>query len=168
MFSGSLIQTREKMNTKKFNMDNKARIIETGARWILGIIFIWASFDKIVHPEAFARIIFNYQILPGELINFTAIILPWLELLTGICLVTRIWIHGATIICVGLLFVFFTSLIFNLFRGLDVACGCFSTSVEYASSGSAHWYIARDSLFLIPGLYLVYSLFIAKNSPRSK
>lgn len=158
----SIMPTRDKM--KKLSQINTAHILEIGVRWIIGIIFIWASIDKIVHPQEFARIIFNYQILPDELINITAITLPWLELIAGIFLITGIWMRGAAIICVGLLTIFSGLLVFNIFRGMDVACGCFSTSVEYASSGSKYWYVARDLLFLIPAAYLFYSVFMKKNS----
>ena len=39
-------------------------------RLLLGVIFVYASFDKILRPAAFAEIIYNYQILPDPLINF--------------------------------------------------------------------------------------------------
>lgn len=61
------------------------RLFFIGARIFLGLVFVVASVDKIIHPKAFAEIIYNYQILPGSLINLTAIILPWLELLLGLC-----------------------------------------------------------------------------------
>ena len=48
------------------------------ARVILGAVFIYASIDKIRNPEAFAKAVYNYQILPDSLINLTAIALPWL------------------------------------------------------------------------------------------
>ena len=48
-------------------------------RLFLGILFIYASVDKILHPAAFAKIVYNFHILPGFLINLFAIILPWVE-----------------------------------------------------------------------------------------
>jgi len=58
------------------------------ARLFLGRVFIYASVDKIFHPDDIARAVYNYQILPDGLINLTALVLPWLELLLGICLLT--------------------------------------------------------------------------------
>jgi len=49
-------------------------------RIALGIVFVYASIDKITHPAAFAEAILNYQILPDQLINITAIIMPCLAL----------------------------------------------------------------------------------------
>ena len=45
-------------------------------RIVLGAVFIAASYNKILDPEAFAVAIFRYQILPGVLINLAALALP--------------------------------------------------------------------------------------------
>ncbi|MBW2000476.1 MAG: hypothetical protein JRJ29_21270, partial [Deltaproteobacteria bacterium] len=39
--------------------------LELGARWILGITFIYASYHKIVSPADFARIVYGYDLFPG-------------------------------------------------------------------------------------------------------
>ncbi len=77
-----------------------------GARLILAGIFIYASLDKIAHPAAFAKDVYNYQILPDALINLTALVLPWLELFLGLCLLAGIWLPGAVLTVSGLLIVF--------------------------------------------------------------
>jgi len=99
-------------------------------RLIVGIVFIWASLDKIAHPAAFAGIINNYQILPHTLINITAILLPWIELIAGLFLVLGLWSRGSSLIISVMLVVFIAAIGFNLARGLDFTCGCFSTSEE--------------------------------------
>ena len=134
------------------------------ARLIMAAIFIYASLDKIAHPAAFAKDVYNYQILPDALINLTALILPWLELFLGLCLVAGIWLPGAVITVNGLLIVFMASLIFNLARGLDVNCGCFSTGGD-APTMSTGWYLLRDTLFLAVGIFLFYAVFF---QPRLK
>jgi uncharacterized membrane protein YphA (DoxX/SURF4 family) len=67
-------------------------------RLFLGAIFVYASFDKIFRPSAFAEIIYNYQILPEAFINFTSIFLPWLELHLGLLLILGFWLPGAVLI----------------------------------------------------------------------
>jgi uncharacterized membrane protein YphA (DoxX/SURF4 family) len=123
-------------------------------RLALGGIFIYASLDKIVHPHAFAEIIYNYRILPGELINIAAVFLPWLELLMGLLLISGRFMHGATSICALLLIAFWASLLFNMARGLDIQCGCFST--QSTDAAPMIWYVVRDTTFLAMGLYLFY------------
>jgi hypothetical protein len=46
-------------------------------RIVLGCVFIYASLDKIRHPDLFAEAVYNYQLLPEVAINLWAIWLPW-------------------------------------------------------------------------------------------
>ena len=131
-------------------------------RLILGGVFIYASIDKILHPAAFAEAVYNYQILPDALINLTAIILPWLELLLGIALVAGVCLPGAAFLCNLLLVTFFGALMFNLARGLDIHCGCFSTS-QSTSNLCMCLYLIRDGIFLLLGLYLFSRIFLRKS-----
>jgi uncharacterized membrane protein YphA (DoxX/SURF4 family) len=132
------------------------------ARLVLGAVFIYASLDKIAHPEAFARDIYNYQILPGFLINLTALVLPWLELILGIFLLIGLFREGSAWMVTLLLIVFFGAMVFNLARGLDIHCGCFHTSAQGTDSAPMAWYVFRDSLFLLPALYLFHRTFWGK------
>jgi uncharacterized membrane protein YphA (DoxX/SURF4 family) len=127
-------------------------------RVVLGAVFIFASIDKIWHPEAFSEVIYNYQILPDQFINITAILLPWLELVLGGCLLAGLWLPGAVVLANMLLLTFFGSLIFNIARGLDINCGCFSSSTESVGSATMAWYVLRDSFFLFLGGYLFFRL----------
>ncbi len=133
-------------------------------RLLLGLVFVYASYDKILHPQAFALAVFNYQIVPDVAVNLIALILPWLELLLGLCLVFGIWLPGATIVGNGLLVFFLGALVFNQIRGLDIHCGCFSTEIQQGAAGFGT--VLRDLGFLAIGLYLL--LFIFLYQPRSK
>jgi uncharacterized membrane protein YphA (DoxX/SURF4 family) len=126
------------------------------ARLFLGGLFIYASADKILKPADFARAVYNYQILPDGLINPAALVLPWLELLLGLCLVSGKWMFGAMIWSNGLLWAFFLALLFNRYRGLDVHCGCFSTRLDPADTVPTVWYLLRDAFFLIVAGYLMF------------
>ena len=132
------------------------------ARMILGAVFIYASMDKIIHPEAFAKAVYNYQILPEALINLTAVILPWLELILGLFLIIGLFREGSACIAMVLMLIFLGAMIFNLARGLDIHCGCFSTNTEGTNNVPMAWYVMRDGLFLIPAFYLFYRAFRGK------
>jgi len=138
------------------------RLAQTAARLIMAGIFIYASIDKIAHPAAFAKDVYNYQILPDALINLTALVLPWLELLLGLCLLAGVWMPGAVLSANGLLLVFFSALLFNMARGLDVNCGCFSTGSDTPAM-STGWYLLRDALFLAVGIFLFYTVFLQRH-----
>jgi len=151
-----------KPSEKKKQMWNLKTLPFVCARIFLGGIFVIASLDKILNPGAFAEIIHNYQILPDAFINLTAIILPWVELLLGLFLVIGLWLPGAALLSTILLVVFWGSLLFNLIRGLDVYCGCFSTSIEVPSDATMIWYVVRDGIFLLLGFIVCYYVFFMK------
>ena len=130
------------------------------SRLLLGGVFVYASFDKILHPAAFAEAVYNYQILPDALLNLTAILLPWLELCTGLLLVLGVWVRGAVFTCNALLALFFAALAFNFSRGLDIDCGCFSAPARFsAGGGSMVLYLLRDACFLAVGVFLFFGSF---------
>ena len=135
------------------------------ARIVLGIVFVYASYDKILHPAAFAKIIYNYQILPDELINLSAIFLPWLEFIIGSLLITGVWLPGSVFIGNILLIIFFSAILYNKVRGLDISCGCFSTSEGVAPEST--FYLLRDVSFVVIAVYLFIKVFIS-DSPGLK
>ena len=136
------------------------------ARLVLSGVFIYASVDKILHPLAFAKNINNYQILPDRLINLAAIILPWLELILGFLLLFGVWLLGAVTLINLLLTAFFAALLFNIARGLNVDCGCFTANT--IESPSTIWYVIRDAVFLLLGGFLFYRSFIQPSEPFDK
>jgi len=144
-------------------------ILYHGARIILGMVFVYASYDKILHPAAFAKLINNYQILPDELVNLSAIFLPWLELTIGSLLIIGVWLPGSVFISNILLIIFICALMYNKARGLDISCGCFSTSEGEASEST--FYLLRDFSFVVIAVFLFYKVFVSdfpggKSSPR--
>ena len=96
-------------------------------RFALALVLLYASADKLLHPQDFAGLVAGYHALPELLVNPGAVWLPWLELLLGLCLISGFWCEGATVLTAGLFAVFWVLLIVSAARGIDVACGCFST-----------------------------------------
>jgi uncharacterized membrane protein YphA (DoxX/SURF4 family) len=130
-----------------------SRPLQWAARLALGGIFIYASLDKIAHPLEFARIIKNYQILPEFLVTLPALVLPWMELFAGVLLIAGFWTRSAALLLSALLLGFILALGINALRGIDVSCGCFSTSA--GDTENAWVLIFRDLLILVPGLLIV-------------
>ena len=131
-----------------------------GLRLFMGAVFLYASYDKILHPHAFAQAIYNYQILPDAAVNLVALILPWLELLLGLCLIAGVWQFSAAVTSTVLLTVFIGALVFNLSRGLNIHCGCFSTE----GSPADLWTVLRDALLLTASVSLSVMLWRQEGS----
>jgi uncharacterized membrane protein YphA (DoxX/SURF4 family) len=124
------------------------------SRLILGGIFIFASIDKIAHPDQFAEIVYNYKLMPGMAVNLMAIVLPWVELLAGLFLVFGIWVKDSAAILGALLLVFIGAIGVNLARGLDFDCGCFSTTAGHKNASIL--LIVRDLVLLLPVVHLMW------------
>lgn len=116
------------------------------ARMVLGAVFMYASFDKLANAQAFADVISNYKMLPVQLVNPLAIFLPWVELITGLFLITGKWVKGSLLIYTTLLVIFIIALAQALIRGLDISCGCFSVK---PSSTSEVWLRLVEDIVLL-------------------
>jgi uncharacterized membrane protein YphA (DoxX/SURF4 family) len=125
-------------------------------RLFLGAVFLWASLDKIYNPDAFAEIIENYHILPSGLVNLTALLLPWVEAVCGLLLISGFFVDGAALTINIMLVVFMFALLFSLYRGLDITCGCFSTTLHSPKSNLIYWYLFRDAVFLGIGIWILF------------
>jgi putative oxidoreductase len=122
-------------------------------RWFLGTIFVYAGLVKIADPLGFALALYNYHILPAWMINPLAICLPWVEVMAGAGLIAGIMISGGALVVTGMLAIFAVAIGISLIRGLDIACGCFSTS---ASAEPITWlYVVRDLLLLGMGVHIL-------------
>ena len=125
----------------------------------LGAVFIYASLDKIAHPLDFARIVYRYRLAgPSAALgvgpaNVFAVILPWLEAVIGVLLVTGLWRRDAAAITAALLVMFLVAVGYVMWQGIDVEhCGCFTVGGEGRSAG---WtLIASDLGLLALALYV--------------
>mgnify|MGYP001197460826 CR=1 FL=1 len=128
-------------------------------RIILGVIFIYASIDKIIDPASFSDSIDNYHITPIQINNLVAILLPWIELIVGVCLLTGYCLEGAITIVIVLLIWFIFIISQALFRGIDLDCGCFDLSQKSENLNLKIEMIKRiieDFVFLMFAIIIKY------------
>ena len=124
-------------------------------RLVLGGVFIYASYYKILDPAQFAKSIWYYHLLPGKLINICALILPWLELLCGLALIIGAYYRGAVLWVNVLLLVFMAAIASAVYRGISIDCGCFKAAA--VGNDSAMTTIYRDVGYLVMGVQLLIS-----------
>jgi uncharacterized membrane protein YphA (DoxX/SURF4 family) len=113
---------------------------------LIGALFVYAGVVKIIDPFAFARDIDNYKMLPWRLGVFLALYLPWLEILCGLALITRVLYRGGIFIVTTLMSLFIIASIVAKARGLDVSCGCFGHASTYLNFS---WHLVLDIALLI-------------------
>jgi len=97
------------------------------ARLYLAVIFLLACWHKILHPAAFALDVATYEILPLSLVNLTAIILPWVELIAGLMLLLGLRVRAGALLVAGMMAVFLVAISIALARGQEMSCGCFAS-----------------------------------------
>ena len=107
-----------------------SQYLSIALRLLLGSFFVYASLGKITHPDQFANAVADYRMVPFMLLNLGAVILPWIELITGLFLIIGFKSH-ASVIIIGLLLVMFEVMILiNMYRGVPISCGCFDSVGE--------------------------------------
>jgi uncharacterized membrane protein YphA (DoxX/SURF4 family) len=110
-------------------------------RLLLGGFFVFASLDKIWSPAAFAKIVYQWQVVGPVPSNLVAVTLPWVELLAGLLLLAGVWKRESALVVALMLVVFLVAAGSVMARGIDVEnCGCVSVAkAEAASSWLPAW-----------------------------
>jgi len=134
-----------------FRMDLAYKLI----RACLACVFIYAGFTKLLDQKSFAVLIDAYGLVPESLIFPVALALPILELIAGIGLLFDA--QGSLTVIAGLLLVFIAILVYGIWMGLDVDCGCFGPEDP---EGDAFHGLRRSLLrdtFMMAGVIFLYA-----------
>jgi len=136
------------------------------ARLALGCVFIASGIAKLRQPYDFLGSVYNYELAGPDLGIAIAMVLPWLELLVGICLVGGIFVTGALLASIAMSAMFSVVLISALWQGLEISCGCLDpadpTIISYGTA-------ARSiSLLLLACACYVYAILKAQCFSDSK
>jgi uncharacterized membrane protein YphA (DoxX/SURF4 family) len=119
-------------------------------RVIVGGVFIWAGALKIADPLGFAQSIKNYQVVPPGLAFLIAVVLPWVEVLSGAFLIIGVFKRSSALLISLLLIGFIGLVALALVRGIDTSCDCFGSLDRRADL----------SLILIDAVLLVLAMGI--------
>ena len=120
-------------------------------RCLLGLVFVYASYDKILDPGKFARDIANYHIVPFGLENSIAIILPWLELLIGAGIILGILLDGSVVLSGSFLILFIFMIFQAMMRGFNIECGCGLKEGEMVG-----WSKILENIVFLGASYIVF------------
>ncbi|MBK7827283.1 MauE/DoxX family redox-associated membrane protein [Nannocystis sp.] len=131
------------------------------ARLSLAGVFLAAAAPKLADPAAFAAAIANYQAFPDVSVNLIATLVPTLELIGALALLTP-WRRGGALLLAGLLLGFTALLAVSLARGLDLSCGCFGASASETADPVSALHLLRNL-----GLLALAALVLAAPRPAS-
>lgn len=124
-------------------------------RLLVGVAFIWAGVVKIGDPAAFEEGLVNYRMLPAATIPFLAVVVPPIEVATGLCLVIGFLCRGAALLSTGMLAVFTVAIVQAIARGINIECGCFGAGSDAAASMG--WQeVVRDLALLAAAAHVLF------------
>jgi putative oxidoreductase len=128
-------------------------------RLFVGYYFIYASMSKIPYPAQFAELLAAYRLFPYPVINAMAVVVPWMELVTGLFIIIGLRNRASAI------FIIFSYIVFNVAVGLNVitdspiTCGCYDTVGEPVSWikiwKNTVWLIFTIQVFFFDRLFLL-------------
>ena len=122
------------------------------ARAAVGGVFAYAAVPKLVDPVSFATTIANYQAFPYWSWNALAAVVPTMELVGALSVLTG-WKRQAGAVLLGALTCGFLALIASvIIRGIDVSCGCFGS--EASVSSGVGWELFFRDVGLLVGVWL--------------
>ncbi len=147
----------------------KNRWLTIAASLVLGGVFLYSSRHKIADPPDFAHIVFNYKLVPANLINVVAIFMPWFEVMAGLAVLTGLGRRGGALGLALLCILFLGALGYNLHRGHPTICGCFDTYAAGKKMTDAEKFFAmKKEMALDFGLLLLALQVFFASTRRSR
>lgn len=128
---------------------------------LLGGVFLYAGALKAWNPMTFLDDVRSFDLLTDPYAAWLALFLPWLEIFSGIAVITGLLRKGALLVLNGSLLVFLVAIGISWYRGIDIQCGCFGSS---DATSNYQELILRDLALLGLGLYLLWQASRTKAS----
>jgi putative oxidoreductase len=119
-------------------------------RFVIGGVFAYAAFDKVLNPAAFAMAVRGYKLIPFSLSNLFALALSWSELFAAIMLILGILTRKAAGAVFILLIVFIAAISAVMVRGMVIDCGCFGEGGSHTS-----WILLVRNALMLFGAFLI-------------
>lgn len=151
------------------------RILLIVGRIALGAIFLYAAYAKMKPPTGmpwsvgsirtalamFAMGVDSYQMLPPWAVNPVAQLLPPVELVLGLWLVSGIALRFSSLISALLIGAFIIAMFSAYRRGLTISCGCFGPGEQIGPKR-----LIQDGLLFLPlALAVTFGAFWTHRKP---
>ncbi len=122
----------------------------------MGLVFLASGILKLTDPVAFYTNLQAYSLGgPDWFYRVVAVVLPWVEVLSGALLLAAVWTETVAAVVAGLCAIFVAALGQALARGLELKCGCFGGLAPswLETPGVA---LVRASLLLVATVWLLW------------
>jgi uncharacterized membrane protein YphA (DoxX/SURF4 family) len=134
-------------------------------RLVLGGLFVFAAFNKLVAkgagarssgPQGFTWTIKAFKLgLPDWAVLTSTFVMPWIEVVAGVMLIVGVCTRAAALVIGGLLVVFIALLLSVLARDLNVDCGCFGDMSPVCPEKVGWCHITQDVVMLAAAAVII-------------
>lgn len=121
----------------------------------LGCLFLASALPKIRQPYDFLGDVYGYEIVGPKLGVLIAMVIPWAELVVGICLLGSVFVGGALLVSAGMGAMFTFALSWAIYHNLDINCGCFGAGASQIGYGTLIRAILITILSLVAYLWMI-------------
>ena len=105
-------------------------------RMTIGVVLVVSAIKKLQTPYDFLGTVYGYRLVGPAIGLGIAIVLPWVELITGALLLAN-FMTGPSFLVTSMLGVMFVVVQgSSISRGLHIACGCFGPNISQPISYS--------------------------------
>lgn len=152
----------------------RSSLIVLVIRLVLGALFLYVGIKKVIDPVAFLKLVRAYEITDSPLaLNLAAALVPWIEIVAGLCLVAGIMIRGAAATLLGMLLAFTGVILWRTLRiyesreiafcAIEFDCGCGLGEVAIC------WKLLENAVLCAAAVVLLMKARIARpNASREK
>jgi hypothetical protein len=136
--------------------------LSVAGRVCVGLVFLAAAAQKAAHWRILPGVIANYRLLPRFLVGPAAALLPPLETIVGVALLSAMAISWTLLASIVLLGLFAAAMAINLHRGrVDIDCGCGQSFLKQTLSWSLVVRNAVLAALLLPSLAVMGPLTLS-------
>ena len=128
------------------NPGRRFALVDTLCRYLLAAVFLMAGSTKLLDLTSFSNLIVFHSRLPIPVARAVGLLVPWLELTCGFCLLLNVARREAAVL-VGVLLIVFASYVWTLPDGAD--CGCALFPKKLPALASRGWLVCRNLLLLV-------------------
>lgn len=141
-----------------------SEMVALALRVLMGGWFVYTGALKIFVTglDGFVTDITHYKLVGSQLAIAVAYLIPWAEVIAGLCFMSGVLRKGAWLVMLGLVLAFTVSVGSAWWRGLDISCGCLGSAEKIT-----YWKKAAE--FALYYAVLAYIAWVEwKREPQSK
>ena len=128
-------------------------VLSVAGRVCVGLVFVLAAVQKARHWKILPGVIANYRLLPRATVTSASALLPPVEMIVGLLLLSALLMSWAQACAVALLALFAVAMAVNIARGrADIDCGCGQSFLKQTLRWTLVARNAALALLLLPSL----------------